>query len=97
MKTLKEIQDLLKAHQAELRDKYRVRELGIFGSVVRGEQKRGSDVDILVDFDQAPDLLKFCEVEIYLEKILRQKVDLVRKPALRPELRDQILSEARYI
>ena len=97
MKSLEEIETILRAHKDELREKYRIKELGLFGSVVRGEHKRGSDVDILVDFDQAPDLLKFCEVEIYLEKILRQKVDLVRKPALRPELRDQILSEARYI
>ena len=97
MKSLEEIETILRAHKDELREKYRIKELGLFGSVVRGEQKRGSDVDILVDFDQVPDLLRFIEIENYLAKLLRQKVDLVRKPAVRPELKDQILGEARYI
>jgi hypothetical protein len=97
MKSLEEIETILRAHKDELREKYRIKELGLFGSVVRGEHKRGSDVDILVDFDQVPDLLRFIELENYLAKLLRQKVDLVRKPAVRPELKDQILGEARYI
>ena len=97
MKTLKEIQDTLKVHKAELSEKYRIKEIGIFGSVVRGEQAKSSDVDILVDFEQVPDLLKFIEIEGCLEKLLRQKVDLVRKPAIRPELKAQILGETLYI
>jgi hypothetical protein len=51
-----------------------VSEIGIFRSFVRGEQKKRSDIDILVEFDQRniPGLLKFIEVERYLEKILRK-------------------------
>ncbi len=66
----------------------------IFGSYVRGEQKKGSDVDIPVDFYEVPDLLKFIEIERYLEEVLGIKVDLVPKPALRTELRDSILMDA---
>ena len=60
----------------------------------KNEQRERSDVDILVDFYEVPDLLKFIEMERYLEEILGVKVDLVRISVLRPELRDGILNEA---
>ena len=50
MKTIDEIKGILEEHKAEVEQKYRVREIGIFGSFVRGEQKQRSDVDILVEF-----------------------------------------------
>lgn len=93
MKKYKMIAEILKKHKKELNEKYKVKEIGIFGSYVRGEQKRGSDVDILVEFEEVPDLFKFLELERYLESLLKLKVDLVRKKALREELRDIILSE----
>ena len=93
MKTLQEISEILKANKAELREKYNVKDIGIFGSYVRGEQKKRSDVDLLVEFHQVPDLLTFLELEGYLEKLLHLNVDLVREKALRPELRDRILNE----
>jgi uncharacterized protein len=97
--TLDEIRKILKEHKEEVSRKYRVNEIGIFGSIVRGEQKKRSDIDILVEFDEEniPGLLKFIEMERYLEKILRKKVDLVRKGGIRPELRDIILKEVVYI
>ncbi|MCM8820343.1 MAG: nucleotidyltransferase family protein [Candidatus Omnitrophica bacterium] len=94
MKTLQEIKEIIQKHKGELQEKYKIKEIAIFGSYVRNEQKKRSDVDILVDFYELPDLLKFIEIERYLEEILGIKVDLVRKPALRAELRDKILSEA---
>ncbi len=93
MPTLYEINRILKAHKQELREKYKVKEIGIFGSFVRGEEKRRSDVDILVEFEEVPDLLTFIEIETYLEKLLKKKVDLVRRGAIRPELKERILSE----
>ena len=98
-RTLEEIRGILKEHKEEVSWKYRVSEIGIFGSFVRGEQKKRSDIDILVEFDQRniPGLLKFIEMERYLEKILRKKVDLVRKGGIRPELRKIILKEVIYI
>ncbi len=97
MKSLKEINAILKAHKEELYEKYKVTEIGIFGSVVRGEHKMRSDIDILVDFEEVPDLLKFINLERYLSRVLKKKVDLVSKKAIRPELKDIILNEAIYI
>jgi predicted nucleotidyltransferase len=94
MKTLKEIKEILSSHKKELEEKYKVTEIKIFGSYVRNEQRKRSDVDILVDFYEVPDLLEFIEIERFLEDMLGVKVDLVPKPALRPELRDSILREA---
>ena len=93
MKTFEEIEKILVEHKAELCRKYSIKEIGIFGSYARGEQGEKSDVDILVDFDVLPDLFKFCEIERVLEEILGVKVDLVRRPAIREELKENILSE----
>ncbi|MBE0428021.1 MAG: nucleotidyltransferase family protein [Nitrospirae bacterium] len=98
-KSIEEIKEILRDHKEEVSRKYKISEIGIFGSFVRGEQKRKSDVDILVEFDQRniPGLLKFIEMERYLEKLLKKKVDLVRKGGIRPELRKIILKEVVYI
>jgi len=93
MKSLQEIRAILSAHKEKSKKRYKVKEMGIFGSFVRGEQEEGSDIDILVEFEEVPDLLKFIELERYLEEILRIKVDLVRKSAIRPELKEIILKE----
>jgi uncharacterized protein len=99
VKSIEEIKAILQEHKKDVVLKYRVREIGIFGSFVRGEQRRKSDVDIIVEFNQGniPGLLKFIEMERYLEKLLRKKVDLVRKGGIRPELRKVILKEVVYI
>jgi len=76
MQTLDEIRDTLKKHKEEVIRDYKVKELGIFGSVVRGEQGRRSDIDILVEYSELPDLLKLIELERLLQRILRKKVDL---------------------
>jgi predicted nucleotidyltransferase len=93
MKSLEEIKTILQQHKEELRAKYKVREIGVFGSYVRGQQKKRSDIDILVEFEVVPGLLKFIELEDYLSELLGIKVDLVRKSSIREELRDTILQE----
>jgi predicted nucleotidyltransferase len=99
MKTVEEIKEILKEHKEEVSRKYKVSEIGIFGSFVRGEQKKRSDLDILVEFDEEniPSLLKLIEMERYLQRLLRKKVDLVMKSGIRPELKDIILKEVVYI
>jgi predicted nucleotidyltransferase len=52
MKTLEEIKEVIIQHKENLKRNFKVKEIGIFGSFVRGEQKRGSDVDILVEFEE---------------------------------------------
>ena len=83
----------LRRHLPELATRYHVRSLGVFGSYVRGEQQRDSDVDVLVTFDQIPGLLKFIELENYLSDLLGLRVDLVMRDALKPAIGEQILAE----
>ncbi|MBU3902503.1 MAG: nucleotidyltransferase family protein [Candidatus Thermoplasmatota archaeon] len=93
MKSYKKIEKILKQHKRGLVEKYKVKEIGIFGSYVRGEQTEKSDVDIIVDFYELPDVFDLLKLERSLRRLLRCKVDVVRKPAIRKELRDRILSE----
>lgn len=93
MKSYNKIEKILKQYKNELATKYKIKEIGIFGSYVRNEQKKGSDVDILIEFDEVPDLFKFLEIERYLEGLLGVRVDLIRRKALREELKDTILKE----
>lgn len=84
----------LRQHLPELAEKYHVRSLEVFGSYVRGEQKAGSDLDVLVTFNEAPGLFEFIEMEDRLSEALGVKVDLVMKSALKPRLEQRILHEA---
>ena len=88
---------ILTRHKMELKQKYHVKEIGIFGSYVRGNQKRKSDVDILVEFEEVPGLFKFIELEDYLTEILGIKTDLVMKDALKPYIGKHILDEVIYL
>jgi len=97
VKNIKEAKAILKEHRAEVVRKYSVRKIGIFGSYVRGEQKKRSDIDILVEYNRIPDLFECINLERYLQRLLRKKVDLVRKAAIRPELKGRILKEVVYI
>jgi hypothetical protein len=80
-----------------LKDKYHIKNLGIFGSVARGEQKAGSDIDILVEFYYPIGFFDFVRLENSLSKILNQKVDLVSKKALKPAIKKDILKEVIYV
>ena len=80
-----------------MRRKYNVRKIGIFGSYVRGEQKERSDIDILVSFSGIPYIFRYMELEEYLKGLLRRRVDLVRREAIRPELKNRILKETVYV
>ena len=71
-----------------------VRSLDLFGSVARGEASPDSDVDLLVEFDRTIGLFHFFRVQRRLEEILDARVDLVRRDAVKPQLRDRILAEA---
>jgi len=97
MKTLKEIEKILKENKAILAERFKVQEIGIFGSYVRGEQKEKSDVDILVSFYEPISLFEFMDMEEFLTQILGVKVDLVSKKALKPRIGKYILEEVIYI
>ncbi|MGB3495233.1 MAG: nucleotidyltransferase family protein, partial [Elainellaceae cyanobacterium] len=93
MKTLEEVKQWLKQHKSLLEERYKVQELGVFGSYVRQEQTETSDVDLLVEFSETPSLLKFINLENYLSDNLGVKVDLVHKAGLKPRLGERILAE----
>ena len=93
-KTLAEIKQILIAQKQILQEKYHVSELGIFGSYVRGEDTEDSDVDILIDYDEAPTLIELIELEYYLSDILGIKVDVVTKNSLKPPSKNRILLAA---
>ncbi len=97
MKTLAEIKRRLGRQKAELAARYSVKELGIFGSYVRGEQQPGSDLDVLIDFEEYPSLLEFIGLEQTLSEQLELPVDLVMKSDLKPRLRQRILQEVVYL
>ena len=97
MLTLEEIETILKAHRRELEERFGVKEIGVFGSYVRGEATERSDVDILVDFYEVPSLLRFIELEEYLEDLLGIKVDLVMKSALKPKIGEHVGREVIYV
>ena len=90
---LNDIKEVIEKHKRELKEKYGVKEIGIFGSVVRGEEKEESDVDILVEFEKPIGFFKFLELEEYLSNLIGRKVDLVSKKSLRPHIGKYILEE----
>lgn len=91
--TFEKIKNILTGLKPFLMERYKVKEIGIFGSYVRGEQKKKSDLDILVDFDEPISLLKFIELENYLRENIGLKVDLVMKDSLKPRIGSHIIKE----
>ena len=94
MKALDEIKGIIGQHRKVLADKYGVAVLAIFGSYVRDEQKKESDIDLLVEILKPISLLELAGAEIYLSDVLEAKVDLVPKRSVREELKEMILREA---
>ena len=77
----------------ELRERYNIRSLWVFGSYVHTMQRDGSDLDLLVEFGEPPTLLKFIALERYLSNLIGFKVDLVMKDALKPAIGRHVLGE----
>jgi predicted nucleotidyltransferase len=73
--------------------RYNVKRAGIFGSVVRGEETENSDIDLLVEIEDEISLLDFAGLKLELEESLGRKVDLGEYAAIKPVIKEQILSE----
>jgi predicted nucleotidyltransferase len=84
----------LRELKPQIIQKFKTKEIQLFGSNVRMEQNSESDIDILVDFEDGADLLDLTGLALFLENELQRKVDVVPKRALRKELRELILNEA---
>jgi predicted nucleotidyltransferase len=83
--TRREVLSMLSEHLLELRQRFGVVRLSLFGSVVRDEAREDSDVDIPVDFGKAPDFDQYMEAKFFLEDLLERTVDLVTVGGLRHE------------
>ena len=97
MKTFEEIKHILSSLKPMLLESHEIKEIGVFGSFVHGNQNPQSDLDILVDFNEYPSLLEFVGIESELSKHLGIKVDLVMKSGLKPHIGRQILREVIYL
>lgn len=97
MRTIEEIRQILKEKFDIISKKYKVKMMGIFGSYVRREERKTSDVDILVEFEEPVSLLKLVNLENLLTDFIGVNVDLIPKEDIRPELKERILNEVIYI
>ncbi|ADI74077.1 DNA polymerase beta domain protein region [Methanohalobium evestigatum Z-7303] len=92
-----QLQKILHDHLPELERKYNVSYLGIFGSYIREEETKGSDLDILVEFSKKLGLMKITGLENYLSDLLGVKVDIVPKRSLKPCIGENILEEVESV
>ena len=95
--TLTDIKHTLTSMKPELHQRFGVSEIGVFGSWVRGEQKRTSDIDVLVNFDREIGLFEIMELEEYLAETFGCKVDVAIKRSLRKYIGQHILAEVEYL
>jgi predicted nucleotidyltransferase len=95
MRTIDDIMSQLRALQPDIRKRYRIRDLGVFGSYVRGEQREDSDLDVLVDFDEGTTLLDYVGLQMELSEVLGLRVELANKKTLKPRIGKAILAEVR--
>ncbi|MCX7049979.1 MAG: nucleotidyltransferase family protein [Candidatus Sumerlaeota bacterium] len=84
----------IRQHAGEIRSKYGVEALWLFGSVARNEARETSDADILVQFESPATFRRFMGLRFYLEDLLGMRVDLVTRKALRPQLQSAVEQEA---
>lgn len=94
--TREEVVQKLKAHRPEIAA-FGVRRMAIFGSVVRGEDASGSDLDVLVAFEGPTTFDRYFDLKFWLEDLLGRPVDLVTEKALRPEMAEEVNSEALHV
>ena len=90
---LKKILATLRSLKPYISKTFGVKEIEVFGSYIRREQRKSSDLDLLVTFSKTPGLLEFIKLENYLSDMLGIKVDLVMKDSLKPHLKEYILNE----
>ncbi len=91
---LQKFMEILRQQRPMIAEQYNVATLELFGSYVRHEQRKDSDLDILVTFSKPPSLFKFVRLENHLSDTLGVKVDLVMKDSLKPAIGKNILQEA---
>jgi len=92
--SINKIIKILKANREEI-EMYSVKKLGVFGSFLKGKQKKESDIDILVEFGRT-NFDNFMGLKLFLEKLFGRKVDLIVERTLKPEFK-YVKKEAKYV
>lgn len=95
MTTLPDVLDKLRSHESDLRERG-VRHAAVFGSLARGENREGSDVDVLIELDPASSmgLFEYTRLKIYIADLIGGRADVVNRKTVKPLLRDSILRDA---
>ncbi|MGM0377347.1 MAG: nucleotidyltransferase family protein [Bacteroidota bacterium] len=96
MESREEILNKLKELKPKLHRDYAVKNIGLFGSFSDDTYSEESDIDLLVELEK-PIGWKFFTMELYLEKMLGRKIDLVTQNALKEQLREDILNKVKYL
>jgi len=92
-----DVLQMLKEHEILIKEKFGVKRIGIFGSFARGEEKSGSDIDVLVEFDETKITFdNYMDLKFYLEDLFKREVDLVIESSIKPRLKDNIMREVVY-
>jgi uncharacterized protein len=97
MKTLDEVETTLKEQMPMLQEQFKVKNMGIIGSLARGEQEKADDVDILVHFTEPVGAVRYLNLENYLSSLLEIEVNLVLGMGLSYKIARQVLKEALYL
>ena len=95
--TKQDILEIIRQTRPELTSRFGVERLGLFGSYVRGQEQRRSDIDLLVSFQRDIDLFEFLDLKEFLQERLHHKVDLVMDSALKPAIGKRIRAEVEYV
>lgn len=97
MLTSKSIMQELEENKEAIKD-FGVKQIGLFGSYLRGEQKNVSDIDILVEFEEGKKTFdNYMGLKFFLEELFECKVDLVISGAVKPDLRAYIYGSVKYV
>jgi hypothetical protein len=91
-----EILKILKERRQEMRLRFSVRRIGLFGSYLRGNEAETSDVDLVVEFAE-PTFDHYMDLKFYLEEVFQRSVDLVLSETIKPRLKPLILDEVAYV
>ncbi len=95
--TKKDVIAIIRRHQAKIKT-FGVKKLGLFGSFVRNEQNTGSDIDLLVEFEEGQKTFdNFIQLSFLLEELLSWPVELVTVESVSPYLRPYITQEVEYV
>jgi predicted nucleotidyltransferase len=97
MPTLSEIKRAIARKRSVLKVQHKIKTIGVFGSYVRSEARAGSDLDLLVEFNEPVTLIEFIRTENYLSSITGLTVDLVMKDTLKPRIGKRIIEEVQEV